>query len=240
MSIEKPKRPILQAIHDKFDTFPRYQYTRHDEISQITFHSTDKGYKLTTYPEGSGRGFDGFTIDAKTNGNGGLFGENPPTHIETYRSSSVESVFPQTRVEKLVLPGDEGYELFEELQSQVRALKPLITDTMTLVVPEHSAASTFYKKKGGDIIYDRERRVSIIDTAVYMQETDALGKKILVGLDASLEIPFGQEEPKNKRTIFRGGWVEKGGTKRIPLADEEVIAFNDVQLQIDKLYKNPD
>ena len=60
--MSEPK-PILETIHDQFETFPRTEVTDHTAIDAIAITEAGGGYRVTTYPRGYLSAADGLAID---------------------------------------------------------------------------------------------------------------------------------------------------------------------------------
>lgn len=142
--------PLLQQIHDGFDVYERYPYTDHSTITKIGITSADDTYRITTYPGGIGYGYDGLAIDVKARG--GIFGEDEqPARVETSRDYGGLLIFDTQDVpeqnddglvivggtlstpakrEGLLLPGDDGFELFTDLHRKLKALKAPLTEAL--------------------------------------------------------------------------------------------------------------
>lgn len=149
-----PEKPILLAIHNRFQKSQPEPHTDHSVISRVQFRALDfPGYHLTTFPGGisMAAGMDTLVMRVEAKG---VFDPTPPTRIEIGRNLGrpptldardirvtdgridiSQRRFTQPDLAELVLPGDPGFELFEELHKQIQTLKAPLTEAVGLVCP---------------------------------------------------------------------------------------------------------
>lgn len=258
--------PIIQSIHKSKTTAdwkPWYSEEHGASISSIGITSNKQGYRLTTYA--GGWGYDGYVIDAKAEG--GLFKANKPTRIETGRDH--KNIFPlifgeaevtdeglvevkaaiskPARREHLLLPGDEGFELFEELHAQGQKIQPIITDAINLVQDGINPDYINYEYKGDQGAYfDHDKQIASVKGSALVEIEDDSGQKVKVELDATQNYPFETSGSlptfkSNDEVVYRSGiaTVEKDGEEEIRALDlYTLVAFSDIQTTLDKLYKS--
>lgn len=256
--------PILQSIHRSPATAswePWYTEEAGAHIRAIGITSNNEGYSIVTYA--GGWGFDGYTISAKADG--GLTSNLGPSRIETGRDYSglmrlsvdeerrepeglVEAIVTASnpaKIENLLLPGDEGFGLFEDLHRKVVGLKTVIADAVDLIHPGIKPETLVYQYKGDQSAsYDHEKQVASVAGSAFIDLNDSKSR-VRVELDATQDYPF--EVPaacptykKSENTVYRSGTavVESRGEEELRALDLFTLtAFSVVQSLVEKLYK---
>ncbi len=260
--------PVLQAIHkyaNTADWYPTHIASGDAVVACIGIDSNNAGYKVTTYAREWG--FDGFQIS--TQAEGGIFGDSGPVRVELGRDFgkillySVEEVKTENdgsliatvnvtqpaRQERLLLPGDVGFEHFEALHQQVRDLQPVITEAVDLIQPSIKPEVLVYKHKSGlSPHFNHEQQTATVSGSTLLEVRYLSGNRVRVDLDATQDYPFDSAGgyPKftsSEKTVYRFGTalVEQRGSKQLlPLNESVLTAFRAVQNAVEKLYKpNP-
>lgn len=253
--------PTLQRIHDRFDTYERYPYTDHSMISKINIGATNPDrYTVTTYPGGCGSAYDGLVLDIEAAG--GIFTDDAPARVQTSRDMgglmvlSVEdatedeetlelygTVTNPPKIEGLVLPGDDGFELFAELQTKLAALQEPVESTISTLGINMRAQGLTYSETGGSTSFDHERKVTTHWRGLAMTVANA-DQTISVKLDGTSQEPFsgrtiGSIEPPSLM-VFRSGVAElttSKSTERLEIGLESLVAFAGLHSQISELYR---
>ena len=233
----KHEVPILQRIHDTFDVYRKSPHADHSAIATAEIATDRRGYTVTTYPEGWGF-FDGFVVRAEVEG--GLLSGKNPTRVETSREMKKGS--SHIGQEGLVLPGDSGYSLFEELRDEAQELRSGFEDIIESVKPKFVAESTKYGYKPGSehILFDRV----ILYGSTVLEAKDRLDTVLTVELDATQEIPKNPLDElvykKPEEVIYRAGTatVDSDGIKVTRVLEREKLdAFTTFHRKVEKLYK---
>lgn len=241
--------PILKQIHDEHDVYPRYGYTDHTKITKIEIasHPNGNGYRITTYPGGSGFGFDGFAIDLSTQT--GIFSDEIPSRVETSRDygglmvMSVDEVaggaisggvisMPAAR-EGLLLPGDRGFELLTELHNQIRSLKEPIRDAIEVAGVTINPTEFNYSEYTGTSGPNQEKTARVHYRSSTYDVKDG-NTHVQVELDATIETPF-NEEP-NPLVTYRSGLLTQEGRSH-ELSMDALVAFSGLHRAMGKLYR---
>jgi hypothetical protein len=258
--------PILQQIHDRFDTYERYPYTDHSVIINADITSSESGYSIKTYPGGIGYAFDGFVIDVQADG--GLFGENGLSRVETSRDfgglmgTSVEDeritdegliAIQGTAVnlpkrEGLLLPGDEGFEMFETLHREIQTIKPILAETIALVQTEIKPEIVVFKhKSGGDGPGPKGTKTRKFYGETKIEVQDRSGNQLNVALDSTNLV--GYDDPRQalslkepEQVVYRAGkaTLRYGRSQTQQIRDLDILAltaFSGLHSQIQKLYR---
>lgn len=247
--------PILMQIHDEFDTYERYPYTDHSLISNIRMASHPNGYRITTYPGGSGYGFDGFAIDVSAQA--GIFSDIAPNRVETSRDYGGIMVFqvgdvhededgitildgtldtPAAR-EGLVLPGDQGFELFTQLHHQLRNLKDPLKDSFEVAGVAINPTAFNFSESTGTSGPNKEGTARVhYRTSVY--DAGDANNRARVTLDATQETEF-TAKPSDL-VVYRSGILEEEESQQpTELSMEALLAFSGLHGAISKLYGQP-
>lgn len=224
--------PVLQAIRDRFDHFGETIGNR-ARTSSIKIESNQRGYAVTTYPEGT-YGYEGFAADVHAPQ--GIFGERGPTRIEmsreedgirriTFGEVTIDEdgrtlanvkIEPRAAQEGLILPGDPGFELFDLLHAELAARRTIVADALGMLginVTPTSLRYTSQTTSGG--YYDHDNRVATHErgTLIGVGGVDGAahdGVYIHVKLDGSLTAPMPNDGsrvnfPPEDPMVFRGG-----------------------------------
>ena len=233
----KHEVPILQRIHDTFDVYKKSSHADHSVIATAEIATDQRGYSITTYPEGCGF-FDGFVIKAEVEG--GMFSGKSPARVETFREMKKGS--HHVAQEELVLPGDSGYVLFEELRDKAEDLRSGFEDIIESVKPKFVAGSMKYSYKPGSehILFDSV----ILYGSTVLEAKDRLDTVLNVELDATQEIPKNPLDElvykKPEEVIYRAGTatVDNDGIKVTRVLEREKLdAFATLHREVEKLYK---
>jgi hypothetical protein len=276
--------PLLQIIRDRFE--PEEQKPEFADpaiTSGIAIDSTPDSYKITVYPRME-YGFEGFVINAQAPE--GLFGEAAPTRVETgFDNAGVirfaftgeptvsepnsdgvslvtqsAVVLPDPKREGLVLPGDEGFEMFEQLQARLAALKEPVAEAMgTLGIDIDPQTFHLYEpqKHGAGYSYDNatnKRTKTTVTRKTRLRVGDTDGNTAHVDLDASLvyleeDIVSGRVQPEEDPLMaYRSGtaWVRHANFQypdsraetSLPLLDmDSLVAFSGLYATIRTLYR---
>lgn len=242
--------PTLMDIHDRFDIYPRYPHTDHSLISNIAIESLGDTYRITTYPGGTGTMFDGFVIDMNTPN--GIFEAATPDSVQTSRNQGGMLIFtaqdsiyedgvitttgtlstPAAR-EGLILPGDDGFELFESLHEQVGSLKQPLQETLAVAGAEIEPVIFEYRANSGSSSYNhsagtvRYKRLNSYRVGNGQQA-------VTVELDATVEVPMG--ERPDSQLFFQSGTMEQGA-ELSALSMEALLAFTGLQQTLQTLYR---
>ena len=254
--------PILMRIHDSFDTYDRYPHTDHSVISNIAIRSSANAYAVTTYPGGYGTAFDAFNLAV----NVPIFGSDEPSRVETGRDSGGLmrlEIYPEEvatneagaatltgtlseipKIEGLVLPGDQGFELFPELHKKLQAIQPILEALLEpMCNVEIHPAMLSMRHKVGVSSFDLETRARTDHKSSIYEVTDLeSGQVVRVELDAT-------EHSERKGTAnddgrsptqmkYTTGSVKTEGTLvgEQPLDDETLLGFTALQHDIASLY----
>jgi hypothetical protein len=243
--------PLLMQIHDQFDVFDRYPYTDHSMISNIKISTRPQGYRVTTYPGGTGYGFDGLAIDLDTSE--GMFSGDTPVRVETGRDYGplmvlrVENVdetedgalvtsgtidIPVKR-EGLSLPGDPGFELFTELHDRIKTLKSPLREAIEVTGIKLDPTSFGFRESTGSTSFDHEqKKVTHHRTTAYDVAEDSMSVRIQ--LDATIRTNLG-EEPSSV-TAYRSGSLKQDGA-RFDLSMDALLTFSGLHSTVSKLYR---
>jgi hypothetical protein len=242
--------PLLQQVHDQFDTYDRYPYTDHSVISNIAITDRSMGYRVTTYPGGCGYGFDGFAIDLRTP-NGMLSGDTPirvetsrdygglmVLHVEEQAQDRDGLVTAHGTIDKpvacegLTLPGDPGFELFAALHDQIQNLQTPLQDVVEVAGVNMYPISFDFKESTGSFSYDRDTKkvTHQRSTSYIVRDKDT---SIEVNLDATVQTEV-REEP-NDIVVYRSGAIKHEG-KEVMLDFDALLAFAGLHSTIRQLY----
>jgi hypothetical protein len=250
--------PILMNIHDQFDTYDRYPYTDHSEISRIAIASAMDGYRVTSYPGGIGNAYDGLVIDVKVPG--GIFSDSEPVRAETSRDSGGLMVFtigeeqrdddlihatgtlttPPKR-EGLLLPGDDGFGLISVMHEQIRALKEPVEQTVETLGIGVNATEFDIRQTGGSARYDHVNKVATFTrgSAMVVRSVEA---EIGLDLDGTTQEPLGESISMSgdHLMVYKAGKADiTEGTHResFNLELDSLVAFAGLHSRIQQLYR---
>lgn len=242
--------PLLQEIHDQFDTFDQYGYTDHSMISNIAIAHSPDGYRVTTYPGGCGYRFDGLAIDLTVPN--GMFGGGAPTRVETSRDYGplmVINVGGQTHHENgaveirgtltspaaregLALPGDPGFELFAELHNRMQGLRAPLRNAVVAAGVAIEPMSFDFKESAGSCSYDHDAQIATHHRkATYLVQ--GRGPEVQVKLDATVQTPL-REKP-GSIVVYNAGSLTYEH-REAPLSGDALLAFTGLHAAIRSLY----
>jgi hypothetical protein len=240
----------MKEIYDRFDRHPvTDSYADYSKIGHITIACSGDRYRLVAYP---GRTILGLNIDITAPG--GIFGSSAPEKVETSPNfGGLARVDPEeplenaettdTRrgtlsrppaAENLILPGDPGFELFDQLHAQVGALKSVITKTVaTTGITIEPAQLQMHGRTGiqmhdyatGSTKHVRSRNYEITSIDDYVFATE---------LDGSVVAPQGVEP--SSVPVFRAGNYSLDGQHPQSLALDSLVAFSGLEVAIQRLY----
>lgn len=257
--------PPVQELRNQFD-IPGPIFGSPDVTDGIAIESDPKGYKITAYPEME-YGYEGFTVTAEAPG--GLFGSELPTRVETgndthNRPIAIEPVgepeidedglttqamhvgpTPPAR-EGLILPGDEGYSVIEELHRGVAALAGPIAETVSTLgvqIEPHTLQFTEPVKHMGTRSLDTDEVT--LQRRTVMEVRDRDGNYAKVDLDGSLTeslTPSGSwpDFGRDPLMVYRAGEAEismNGEVERRPLDMDSLVAFAGLYAAMRPLYR---
>lgn len=265
------RRPVMQEIRDRFDHFGKTIGDR-SQTSSIKIVRQPYGYAITSYPKGT-YGFEGFTADVHAPE--GIFGNAGPTRVEMSREKdgllwlqaeeSTEDfgrmtvrgrVAPQAARESLALPGDPGFELFDQLHAELAARRTVVADAIgTLGVTIEPATLAYHSQVSsiGRYNYEKrvathERRTTLTVTGMHAEAADYMIADI--ELDGSQTAPLpGKGEPLTDTQwppeypmMFRSGvigasWATGSLYVRRELGDESLTAFAGLHASFATLYR---
>lgn len=242
--------PVLQQIHDQFDVFDRYPYTDHSVISNIAIIDRPDGYRVTTYPGGSGYGYDGLAIDV--NAPDGMLGGGSPSRVETSRDSGglmtlsisedIQERNGRLEVrgtlgalaarEGLTLPGDKGFELFSTLHDQLQGLRAPLQDAIEVAGHDVTPISFDFKESTGSTSYDHDAKKATHhrSTSYTVMSEDA---PLRLKLDATTQTEL-REKPSGI-VVYKAGLLEYKG-EETALSFDALLAFSGLHSTIRKLY----
>ena len=247
----------IKQIYDKFNRHPvTDSYADYSRIGRIGIASNKNAYRIVAHP---GRTILGLNIDITVPG--GIFSKGAPTRVETSpnfgslvgmkvdESSQGANIGtkrgelaqpPATEV--LLLPGDEGFELFTQLHTQVSALEPIVGDTIAtagivldptlLGVSDENSGTQMLDPLTGGTIHCRDLRYQV---------GNASGNTFRATLDGSVITPGGvqigrKEHPNGSLPVFRSGTYRVDAQPDRPLNFDSLIAFSGLQCAIQELY----
>ena len=270
--------PLVQAIRDRFELEDQRPIFSDPAItSGIAIDSTADSYKIVVYPRLE-YGYEGFAFSAQVPE--GIFGEAPPTRIETtfdnagvmkfeaagkevvsepdengvsFVSQEIRIGPPQNR-EGLILPGDPGFELFEQLQAELAALKAPVADAMaTLGVSIDPQTLYLYEpqKHGASYSYDsnHNRQTTTLNRATRVSASSENCMIYTVDLDASVRYPEEAlkagliKKEEDPPMVYQSGtaysWRRGEGMVNLPkLGIESLAAFSGLYAVVRRLYRN--
>ncbi len=241
--------PVIQRILDRFDPLSGTPYVSHAHVEYPRIKSKTDGYTV--------RGFDGREFLISTKVAGGILGDADPTRVEFSRipqqgltQITVGEVLPiedtavritggalepvlTARIERLFLPEDDGFELFEELNQKLQEIGPAITDASGLIGPN---------VRPEKITYHYKKRPKWEESRLHDEtrmELHGGDKRIGILLDAKKEYT---NPGKPKEISYLSGYAEVSSdgeeTKELDLGVESLIAFQKVHTLVTKLYKD--
>lgn len=241
--------PILQKVHDRFDTYTRTPGADHSLISNATIHSRLGGYMIITHPGGT-RGVDGFVIRAQTDR--GIF-DSKLLGVETSRQKAksvgaengetigIHSISP---IRRRVEPNAEGFTLFQELHQEVQKLKPELTGVVELIQPGIAPEIVVYEYTPGPTKFDSPTSNTISTYGkTKIQVSDTKGNSVGVVLDATRnqqKAEYNERPPRDSDgKIYREGTalVSYMGAERSEELDiTRLIAFSGLDVAVRRLY----
>ncbi|HEX3569141.1 MAG TPA: hypothetical protein VHT70_05735 [Candidatus Saccharimonadales bacterium] len=257
--------PPIQELRNRYD-IPGPIFGPRDITDGIAITSGPDGYKITAYPEME-YGYEGFTVTAQAPE--GIFGDELPTRVETGNDKNtgviaIEAVeepevgadglttqsmrigpTPPAR-EGLILPGDEGYDIIEQLHRGVSALAEPIAETvgtLGVVIEPHTLQFNEPVKNTGVRSFEPDE-VTLARRTV-MEVRDRNGNYAKVDLDGSISEPllptghwpnFGRDP----LMVYRAGEAEisiDGEVERRPLDMDSLVAFAGLYATMRPLYR---
>jgi hypothetical protein len=255
MNIEAP---ILQRIHDKFDTYRRYPYTDHSVITSADINSNRNGYMIKTYPGGCGSGYDGFEMNIKAEE--GIFGEKGPQLVTTGRNNGglITMQFESLTLTKdgliqaegkiskipakmgLIFPNDEGFKLFEELHQKLQGLRQIMAQTANLIQSGINLTTLTFKDRGGGARYDYDKKTITESGSTLFEVSNDSGDYITADFDSTQIIPFAEEKKPVELIYCAGKAKVKYGNLKPEIKDLDPTAltvFKSLHDEVEKLYK---
>jgi hypothetical protein len=264
-------KPIIQEIRDRFDHFGETIGNR-EVTSSIKIASNQHGYTVTSYPQGT-YGYEGFTVDVHAPQ--GIFGKQGPTRIEMFREkdpgvmwvdftevTSTEegrtnawgTVAPHAARENLLLPGDPGFELLDQLHAELAARRTIVADALGMLGINAIPTTLKYTSQttsGGR--YDQKNLVATHERATLLEiggRDTAINDRVYthIKLDGSRTAPM----PSNGSIrvnwladdpmVFRAGeavvdWELTFRRTHPPVGDEALLAFAGLHANFAKLYR---
>jgi hypothetical protein len=262
------QRPVIQQIRDRFDHFGDTIGDR-STTSSIKITPRPDGYAVTSYPNGT-YGFEGFTLDVRVPQ--GMFNEAGPTRVELSREKdglmrfSIQetaeeqgmmairgAIEPAVARESLMLPGDPGFELFDQLHAELAARRTVVADAIgTLGVILEPTSFTYHSQVQSAGRYDHQNRIATHERKATL-EVSGMHAEAADHMHASIELDGSQTAPmpddyRNVNwppeypMVFRAGTIGVGWATgslyvRRELGDESLMAFAALHANFATLYR---
>jgi hypothetical protein len=261
-------RPLVQEIRDRFDHFDETIGDR-SRTSSIKVASDQHGYSVTSYPAGT-YGYEGFTADVRAPQ--GVFGEHGPTRVEMSREKDGIMRFtfgdmttdengmttanitlePQAAREGLLLPGDAGFELFDQLHAELATRRAIVADALgTIGITVNPTVLKYTSQTTSAGHYDHENNIATHERGTLLEVggMDASADDYVyvhVKLDGSLTAPMHKGQPvgypPEDPMVFRAGtaeadWKYSYRHEHPPVGDEALLAFAGLHASFTALYR---
>ena len=248
---------IVMQIYDRFNRHPvtdtDADYSR---IGRISIASSRDTYRVVAYPGGT---MLGLNIDITAPG--GIFSPSAPLKTETspnfgvlssmYVPDEHQSVHTirgtmnqPPAAENLLLPGDEGFDLFTALHTQIGALQSVVADTIATTGARLDPTHMQMNEESGIQKFDP----ATDSTTHYRIKTYEVrgdsGTVFEARLNGSVITPGGIKPdtlpPRGVMSdtlpVFREGTYSVDGQPQQPFSLESLVAFSGLQIAIDRLY----
>lgn len=239
--------PILQQIQDKFDVYEQVSDFAGSDIYRIGIDSSENGYEIVAYRGG----YDGLRLAIEAEG--GIFGTAGPKRVETSKdygevllvnfeepsSSMVDGSIkgtiskPAAR-EGLILPGDEGFELFTALHEKIQGIKFPIQLACDMVVPHLMEEPKTFALEDEDLGHwnHGDGTWTHKKTSEY-RIADERGEKIVVFLHADALV---EDEDQEMYEEFEDRYIYTSGGARIEEGDSFDISIFKPRNELARLF----
>jgi len=248
---------IVKEIYDRFDRHPLTDTAAdYSHIGYMDIRSARNGYRLIPHV---GNSVLGMNIDIAVPN--GIFSTAAPTKVETSPnfgglgkievkdSSQVGTttgvIGSAPAVEGLLLPGDQGFDLFTDLHKQVSALKPIVAGAMKSLCYDIELQSFDLEETSGKRLYHRSTGETEWERNIYYQiaSTDHVtfglrldGSVITSSSDMHVDAPIPDGIKPGSQPVFRAGEYSRGAGARSTMPMESLVAFSGMQHAIEQLY----
>lgn len=263
------QKPLIQEIHDRFDHFGT-TIGNSACTSSIKIACNRQGYSVTAYPQNT-YGYEGFTMEITAPE--GIFGDAAPTKVEMSREkdegmrinfdeviaegrgslTAFVKVEPHAAREGLVLPGDPGFELFDQLHSELAARRSVVREAIGTLGIDAAPLWLQYTSQNWSVgHYDHDNKLATHERATLI-EVDARDDAIIdnvniqIKLDGSRTVPMlgGHTSavfPPEYPMVFCTGkgeanWESTYKVKHLEANDTALMSFAALHASFARLYR---